>query len=336
MLGVRAGYVDIPTNVLWVALGGIVVLAVFLSYTKRSSAKMALHGATLREGRITGLTGLMGGGKSTLAALYIVRPWLRKGRTLVTNFGVEPAKQRLTGRAVLLSSENFLEDLLGIGVGGSFVDTGCRCSKYCKEHGHVDECGAARCENYGRRLRCSCEGIKLIIDEAQVFVPANNSRSLPIELKSWITLTRKNHIEMVWLAQSHKDVHAMLRRMTAEMWHCTDLEAQLVAQRFGVEAGEPGMRPLDKIGYRWNISADGMFNSWEIIIPAKDAIEMAGQLSRKYVDRLKVTAEMRNRAAGAVAEGAAPQPVTDDEVWAEVDRWAEAHRLDNQLQDDMG
>jgi len=282
------------------------------------AARSAVTGKRLSEGSVRGVTGLMGHGKSTFVALYVVRPWLKRGRTVVTNFGVEPDVQGFKGSAVLLSSASFLEDLLGIGVGGSFVDTGCRCSRHCSEHVSVTECGALGCPRYKRRLRCSCEGVKVIIDEAAVFVPANGAMGLPMELKSWITLTRKNHIEVCWLAQSHKDVHAMLRRLTQEYWECVlDTGGMSVAQRFPAHAGEPGREPSHSMRFAWSPLADGMFNSWEIILPARDALEMVGKLSGRYLAELEVSAEMRRRAAGrraSEARAGAEAPAPGDTV----------------------
>ncbi|MDZ4233374.1 MAG: zonular occludens toxin domain-containing protein [Dietzia sp.] len=278
------------------------------------SARLALGGKLLEEGKVRGVIGLMGHGKSTLAALHIVRPWLARGRTIVANFGIEPDAQGLSGTVVFLTSATFLEDLLEIGTDGTFVSTLCSCSKNggCVDHpDHPVPTGCARCKKW---LRCPCNGVKVVIDEAQVFIPANNSKSLPIELKSWITLMRKNHIELTWLAQSHKDVHAMLRRMTSEMWKCNkDFGVGLVAQRYACEAGEPGQEPTETIKYMWSPKADGMFNSWEIIIPARDALEMAGKLSKKYVDRLQATQD-RRRGGGVADEVGATTPAAPVEV----------------------
>jgi len=164
----------------------------FMVLMMRQSGRLALAGGSLREGRVTGVTGLMGGGKSTLTALYVVRPWLKRGRTIIANFGIDPEVQGVSGEVLFLRSSSFLEDILDIGVGGSFYDTLCTCKRVCDDHSPTpapNEC--PKCKLW---LRCSCRGVKLVIDEAQVFIPSNNSASLPIELKSWITLTRKNHI----------------------------------------------------------------------------------------------------------------------------------------------
>ena len=295
MIAVRIADQEV-SNWLFIGLAGAVAVFSFAMWLMlKLSAKGALGGKLLDEGKVRGICGLMGHGKSTLAAMYIVHPWLKKGRTVVSNFGIDPAAQGLPGTVVLLSSASFLEDLLEIGTDGTFVNTLCRCEKNNRCEVHQPEPVPTGCKACAQRMRCRCEGVKIVLDEAQVFVPANNSKSLPIELKSWITLARKNHIELIWLAQSHKDVHAMLRRMTGELWRCVEAEGLgLVSQRFRMEGGEPGKEPTETLRYQWAPRAEGMFNSWEIIIPARDALEMAGKLSKKYVARLEATSRRRS------------------------------------------
>lgn len=293
MIGVEIVGQTVDARLLYGVGGALALFTFLMNWSRKASARNMIGGKRLAEGRVRAFTGLMGGGKSTLLALMVLHPWLKRGRTVVTNFGCDPAEQGLTGNVVLLSSQRFLEELLEIGTDGTFVNTLCTCERRNRCKDHQPEPVPHGCLACRRRLRCSCNGVKVCIDECQVFIPSNNSKSLPIELKSWITLARKNHIELIWLAQSHKDVHAMLRRLTAECWQCTDVATNLVTQKFLMVAGEPDKTPIESMSYRWNYKANGLFNSWEIIIPARDALEMAGKLDSKYIDRLEATGSRR-------------------------------------------
>lgn len=284
----------VPGWVLFGAGGVVVVSMVFMFWARRLQGRALSGKGRLDQGRLVGVVGLPGYGKTSFIVSNYVLPMLREGRTVLANFTVYA--DEFEGRFIKMKSGNYGADLIGIGsslnldddleaMSGWFVDTACNCSKTCTP-GCLGRIGPqACCKGMRAKIMCGCNGAVLVIDEAHAFLPASQSKPLPVDLLTWLTMCRKNHLMIVWATQYVKWVHSAVRRLTEDVFMC---ESQLLAGHHVARlhhlgfTGELGREVSAEVKYK--IGEVGEFyDTSEVIVAASTAYEMAGEMSRKNI-----------------------------------------------------
>jgi Zonular occludens toxin (Zot) len=268
---------QVPRWAILVSVGVLFCLMVLKRVIERGLASSVTDGGKIREGMVLGVVGKMGYGKTSFIVSNYAIPALRAGRTVVANFTIRA--DDLPGQCVRLEAHQFGADLLGIGsslntdpttgepVTGWFYDTACTCGKDGND-----------------RVQCGCNAAVVVLDEAHLFVPASNSRPLPVELMQWFTMARKNHVQVIWATQYWKWVHSAARRLSSQIWVCEPgkMRGNHVAnchEPFALEQRESV--PLASIKYQITESLVSRYDSWEVVVPAATAFEIAGQMKRK-------------------------------------------------------
>lgn len=282
-----------------VCVGFIVIMVVFVKFAKRAQGRVfAGSGTRYDEGRVFGVVGLMGSGKTSFVVREFAIPALQIGRPVVSNFSIYDEK--FNGTATLLKAQDFGFDLLGIGsslnlddeglpMSGWFFDTACQCGKdhdaSCPNPpGFVPVGERPCCAGFRARRDCGCRGALVIIDEGHAFVPAAGSRPLPLDLHTWFTMARKNHLQIIWLTQYYKWIHSAVRRLSEDVFFCRPLigDGQHVADLHKLDPikGDVGALPVASVKYD-NRPIREFYDTREVILPAATAHEIAGNLDRK-------------------------------------------------------
>lgn len=309
--------VDLP--VYKMAGGGVgfcLLMCLLLFWARRMERRARLQAGQQEDGRVMGIVGLPGGGKTSFIVGHYAVPALRQGRTVITNF--QMFVEDLPGRWVKMRPSTFGEDLLGIGsslnideetgepMSGWFVDTACTCGK-----DHDETCSRpdgdvpakACCKGFRARRLCNCNGVVLVTDEVQSFVPANQSKPLPLDLLTWATMIRKNHVFWIWSTQYWKWVHSAVRRLTRQGLICeTDvLYSDRVARMYDVDydKGEMSGEPLTTVRYKPAVIAGNFYDSAEVIVPSSTAADMLGQMSRRHLRVIPGGGGAERHAAGS-------------------------------------
>jgi hypothetical protein len=274
-----APILSIPRHWLFIGAGVIFVLWLIKAGAEKLVARERIQPGKLQEGKVFGVVGKMGYGKTSFAVGHFAIPALKQGRTVVSNFTIRD--DDLPGRSVLMRPSSFGSDLLGIGsslqldretgepASGWFVDTACNCGKQDKA-----------------QEACGCNGALVIIDESHLFVPASNSRQLPVELHQWFTMARKNHVEVVWLTQYWKWVHATVRRLSTDIWDCrpTLVRGRHEAYCFNPHDMDDKQRIAHaKVDYSITEALVSRYDTYEIVVPAATAFDIAGQMRKGHM-----------------------------------------------------
>jgi hypothetical protein len=279
------------THPLILGLGAFLVLGLaFLRWVRRYESRVMTGAGRFDEGRVVGVCGLMGGGKTSFIMSQWVVPALTRGLTVASNFTV--LDDGLPGRSIKLRARTFASDVLGIGsslnvdeetgevLSGWFIDTACTCGK-----DHDKDCTRPRgdlpvvacCAGFRARRECRCNAAVVVIDEAHAFVPANNSRPLPLVLHNWLTMARKNHLEIIWATQYYKWVHSGFRRLTEDVFTCQstmgDGRHEAIHQRMKRGGSDLDPAVVTVVKYD-NRGVRGRYDTYEVITPSQTALEM--------------------------------------------------------------
>lgn len=324
MGGIKDTYMQVLSDLGWAKLGptlGLLgLLGVALWFARKARGMhgrvLAGDGSRLDVGRVIGVCGVPGTGKTSFMVRNWAVPALKLGGRVVANFTVYPDPE-WPGSFRKLKAENFGPDLMGIGsslnldettgepTSGWFIDTACTCGKDhdpgCSRPGG-DVPLAPCCDGFRARRDCSCQGVFLFLDEGHAFVPANGSKSLPVDLLTWFTMCRKNHLMIVWGTQYYKWVNSGVRRLSEQVFMCSKRlgEGQHRANLHVLDwsKGDIGRDPVATIDYD-NRPIWKYYDTKEVIVASQTAHEIAGQLSRK-----EILAEMGRRRGTS----AAPRP----------------------------
>lgn len=283
----------------WAPLAGIFAFALgsvlLLAWARKWEGRQLSGAGRMDAGRVIGIVGLMGSGKTSFVVTNWIRPALQQGRRVVANFGVKDSG--FPGTALVVSPETFAWDLLGTGsslnvdkdgepMSGWFVDTACTCGK-----GHDEGCdrvmpqGEACCRGFERQRQCGCRAAVVVIDESHAFLPANQSKPLPIEILTWLTMARKNHVQIIWCTQYYKWVHSAVRRLSQDVFRCEPgaVDGKHLAMMCRLSAnGELSNEVVSVVKFD-NRSVRSIYDTFEVIVPAHTAHELAGTLSKKTI-----------------------------------------------------
>jgi hypothetical protein len=290
----------LPTWLIISAASFCAVCMCLIVFAHRVDGKLNSGKGRLDQGRLIGIVGLPGFGKTSFIMHTYVIPALKQGRGVITNFSVMP-DEAWPGTATLMDADSFGPDLLGIGsslnvdkktgqpMSGWFVDTACTCGK-----GHDDKCKRPNgdvpafpcCDGFRAWRQCACQGRVLVIDESHAFLPANNSRPLPVDVLTWLTMCRKNHLMIIWATQYYKWVHSACRRLTEDVYKCEKgiVAGRHVARQHRLDNSNGELSREHASEVKYDIKSVGKYyDTYEVIVPAHTAYEMAGTMSRKNV-----------------------------------------------------
>jgi hypothetical protein len=281
----------------------MVASIMFMFWARRFEGRQLSGQGRFDEGRLVGVVGLMGAGKTAFMMSNWVVPALREGRSVVSNFTVfvDKIDAPEVGEFHKITAEDFGSQLMGSGsslnvhestgeaLSGWFIDTACTCGKDhdvgCDRPGGdvpLHPC----CDGFRERRRCACRGAVVIIDEGHCFVPANQAKPLPIEVLRWFTMARKNHLQIVWATQYYKWVHSAVRRLTQDVFTCNEelLGAKHTArlQRLDESNGNLGRDVVSQVKFDRRKVQD-LYDTYEVVLAAETASEIMGTMSRRHM-----------------------------------------------------
>lgn len=152
---------------------------------------------------ITGYVGLIGQGKTMLAADDAIRTAKRRGALLASNIALRPGPE-VEFVPLLISDDGLdLEQLDTL---------------------------VHRCKREGR-------GLVLLIDEVGIIMPARFWQSFPIGLMFVLSQSRKLSLDLIWTSQDVEQVDAFLRRLTQWVYKVKAIPTPSLERR------EKGKRP---------------------------------------------------------------------------------------------
>ncbi len=152
---------------------------------------------------ITGYVGLIGQGKTMLAADDAIATARRRGALLASNIALRP------GAGV---------EFVALLVGDDGLDLG-----------QIDAL-VQRCKREGR-------GLVILIDEVGIIMPARFWQSFPIGLMFVLSQSRKLALDLIWTSQDVEQVDAFLRRLTQWVYKVRSVPSPSLERR------EQGKRP---------------------------------------------------------------------------------------------
>lgn len=152
---------------------------------------------------ITGYVGLIGQGKTMLAADDAIATARRRGALLASNIALRP------GPGVEFVPLTISDDGLDLDEVDGLVQ---------------------RCKGEGR-------GLVILIDEVGIIMPARFWQSFPIGLMFVLSQSRKLSLDLIWTSQDVEQVDAFLRRLTQWVYKVRSVPSPSIERR------EKGKRP---------------------------------------------------------------------------------------------
>lgn len=262
---------DVVTELAWYFCGAVVLLIVFLSI----GSSLTSRSYRFASGRISGVVGKMGSGKSLFVVTKVILP---AARTMSKKHGLVCGH---TGRKVRRLITNFSIDL-PYDVEVIHLD-GSRIWDHLVELAH---------ELGGDSLRLDA---LVIIDEAHLFMPSDKMKMA--QKARWVTsMARKMNAELWWITQNEMKIHKRLRDDTQLIWRVgrsANLWTLLAgpSKWFTARAFEPeklnrlNSQPEDQRRYRLNRTAIKCYDSFELIVPDAEADVSLDSLARRRAAR---------------------------------------------------
>jgi hypothetical protein len=264
--------VVVVTQAAWYFCGGVVVLIGLLSL----GSALTSRGYRFASGRISGVVGKMGSGKSLFVVTKVILP---AARTMQKKHGLVCGH---TGRRVRRLITNFSIEL-PYDVEVIHLD-GSRIWDHLVELAH---------ELGGDSLRLDA---LVIIDEAHLFMPSDKMKMAT--KARWITsMARKMNAEIWWITQNEMKIHKRLRDDTQLIWR-VGRSASLwtiiagPSKWFTARAYEPerlnrlNAQPEDQRRYRLSKTAIKAYDSFELIVPDAEADVSLDSLAKRRAARL--------------------------------------------------
>lgn len=225
------------------AMPVFLVLAVAVSALSMMMRRSSKGQRRFAEGKVTGITGRKGHGKTIFGVHELLRHVNGKHycRECSKNLGHRAAHQGT------------------IASNGNLMLSGIAAERYV----HV--------ESWSDLLDLP-HGTLVMLDEVQNgWAPATAGQVFP-ELPQWIlTQCRKLHIEVIWITQDWGNVSAGLRRLTDEIARCHKSYFRQMAVRFyDIAAGTPNFKekPLWKYSYRVTSELANSYDTYELLKPS--------------------------------------------------------------------
>jgi len=263
------------TGYAWYFVGGIVVLIALLA----AGSALTSRGYRFASGRISGVVGVMGSGKSLFAVTKIILP---AARSMSKKHGLWCGH---TSRRVERIITNFEMELPYPDVEVVYLDGS-------RVFDHLMEIAALHAEwNDRKQIWEPKLNALVIIDEAHLFMP---SAKLKLAQKAAyvFSMARKMNAEMWWITQSEMKIHKRLRDDTSLIWRVgrsasiwtllTGPSKWFTARAYEPELiGRANATMTDQRRYRLTKQAIRCYNSFELIVPDAETDVSLDELSTR-------------------------------------------------------
>lgn len=259
----------------WWFCGAVVVLIGLLS----AGSALTSRGYRFASGRIEGVIGVMGSGKSLFAVTKIILP---AARSMSKKRGLYCGH---TGRKVERIITNFEMDLPYPDVEVVYLN-GSRIFDHLLELAGEWSEWNERKEVFEPKLHAL-----VIIDEAHLFMPSAKLK-LATKAAYVFSMARKMNAEIWWITQNEMKIHKRLRDDTSMIWR-VGRSASLwtlitgPSKWFTARGYEPeklhrlNSAPHDQRRYRLSKAAIACYNSFELIVPDAEADVSLDSLSAR-------------------------------------------------------
>lgn len=247
------------TGYAWWFVGAVLALCILLAL----GSALTSRGYRFASGRVQGVIGLMGSGKSLYIVQRVILPAaheMSKKRGLTCSHTWRPVKRIIT---------NFEMDLPYDGVDLVTLDGS-------RIWDHLVELAVEFGEPGSPRLDAI-----VVIDEAHLFIPS--AKMKVAQKAAWVcSMARKLNCEVWWITQNQMKVHKRLRDDTQIIWRVgrsssiwtliTGPSKWFTAKGYEPEMlGRVNSQPTDRRHYRLSKRAIAAYNSFELIVPDAEA-----------------------------------------------------------------
>lgn len=317
-------FLPAPPHVPWghvsLLLLALPFLALLLVANRRMNAAAPQKGGS---GRVVGIVGRMGSGKSYMAVRMAIRR-LKRGADVVTNFTMNLDGAELVNglaargwKAKQIAAEMTAHTAF---FGGDPVTVG----RVKVLRGITGKWRMFR----GWDQFAELENAIVIIDEAHLYAPSNKSLTFPDVARFKMSQARKFHLDVYWVTQHEGRVNSILKDLTNMMFVSRSF---MSGAWFSVKGYEPEHmrrkgKHLERQFYRLNVDVAGLYNTLEILAAddhlmksesmAKAHKVAAGYNARQLKGSARDLAAAVHESAAAAVEGPgaidlAPPPVLD-------------------------
>jgi hypothetical protein len=274
------------------AVVGIAIMSVLSAVTSR--------GYRFSSGRVQGVTGVMGSGKSLFIVTRVVLP---AARTMSKKRGLSCAH---TFRPVQRFITNFAMDL-------PYPDAEVIVLDGNRLWDHLLELAVEFQPDGSPRLDAI-----VIIDEAHFFLPSAKQK-MAAKASYFCSMARKLNCEVWWVTQDQMKVHKRLRDDSDTIWQVgrngslwtllAGPSSWFVARAYKPsDINRANPQALDQRRYRLSKTAIACYNSFDLIVPDAEVDVSLDDLSARRSERLTLEKETRDTAIN-VAHVAVPLAV---------------------------
>lgn len=234
---------------MWLLALALPLLALLIFANRRMNAATTKTGGS---GRVVGIVGRMGSGKSYMAVRMAIRR-LKRGANVVTNFTMNlDGADRVNELHKAGAKPKAIAAELSMPVERVKVLTGIT--------------GTWRMFR-GWEQFAELEDAVVIIDEAHLYAPSNKSLVFPDVARFKMSQARKFGLDVYWVTQHENRVNSILKDLTNMMFVC---RSWMSGTGFTVKGYEPEhMRKkgkhLERQMYRLNVEMAGLYNTLEIL-----------------------------------------------------------------------
>lgn len=208
-------------------------------------------------GRVSGVVGAMGSGKSLFVVSRAILPALKRGEYVVTNFDMD-IPPGLKGVHRTLDTPMIFEEL---------AERGQDAVAYARAKGrgwNLRDVSGAELAQRGHVANCL-----VVLDEAHIYAPSSKMVLTDTALW-WTTHCRKLGIELYWVTQFPEQIAKGMRRNTAEVWQARRRGGKTFgAKCYPMDKWDKQNRgkPLDSLVYRLTPDVMKLYDSFELIAP---------------------------------------------------------------------
>lgn len=309
----------VPWGHVWLLALALPFLVLLLVANRRMNNSTPQRGGS---GRVVGIVGRMGSGKSYMAVRMAIRR-LKRGADVVTNFTMNLDGAELVN---VLAARGWKDKRIAAELtaqtaffGGDPVPV----ARVKVLRGITGQWRMFR----GWDQFAELENAIVIIDEAHLYAPSNKSLTFPDVARFKMSQARKFGLDVYWVTQHEGRVNSILKDLTNMMFVCRSF---MSGAWFSVKGYEPEHmrrkgKHLERQFYRLNVAVAGLYNTLEILaaddhLMKSESMQKAHKVAAGYNARqlrgsARDLATAVHETAAAAAEGSvaidlAPPPAT--------------------------